>query len=52
MDDAEAQNHTMTIVLDLHNDHRALCSKQVTFPIHVYFTPKWNKTLVLYILSL
>jgi len=40
MDDIEAQNYTMTIVFDSHNDRWALRLKQVSFPICVYFTPK------------
>lgn len=52
MDDIEAQNYTITIVLDLYNEYSGLQFKQVSFPIHVYFMPKWNKTLLLYILSI
>lgn len=52
MDDTEAQTYAITIVLGLYNEYSALWLKQVSFPIHVYFTPKWNKTLVLYILSI
>lgn len=52
MDDIEAQNHTMTIVLDLYNEYSAPQLNQVSFPINVYFLSKWNETSVLYILSI
>lgn len=50
MDDIEAQNHTMTIVLDLYNEYSAPQLNQISFPINVYFLSKWNETSVLYIL--
>lgn len=52
MDDIEAQNHTMTIVLDLYNEHSAPQLNQVPFPINVYFMSKRNEPSVLYILSI
>lgn len=52
MDDIEAQNHTMTIVLDLYNEYSAPQLNRVSFPINVYFMLKWNETSVLYILSI
>lgn len=40
MGDTEAQDYTMIVVLDSHDEYGALRSKQVSFPVHLYFTPK------------